>query len=223
MLTQIVAFEHHACLIGEPFGGDAVGRLVDARDAPAVAVAHLIRLAVCTGCGVYGDAGVVVTADDEVADADGLVAGRLCGGAVDSEGVVEARVEGVGHFPGVTYQQRILPGRSVGQVGPQRVGGHRDLIAGVQPMLGAIPAHRPAQPVAVCGAQRQRGVALVGVAHAPHLRKPRRPGQLIAELLEHAAARFHGRQLIGVTHQHRLGARGCGGAPAAAAFNDWHD
>src|SRR5271166_2380561 len=116
MLTQIVAFEHHACLIGEPFGGDAVGRLVDARDAPAVAVAHLIRLAVCTGCGVYGDAGVVVTADDEVADAAGLVAGRLCGGAVDSEGVVEARVEGVGHFPGVTYQQRILPGRSVGQV-----------------------------------------------------------------------------------------------------------
>ena len=46
MLTQIVAFKHHAGLVGEALGGDAVGLLVDARDAPAVAVAHLISLAV---------------------------------------------------------------------------------------------------------------------------------------------------------------------------------
>jgi hypothetical protein len=46
MLAQVVVFEDDAGLIGEAFGGDAVGRLVDAGDAPAVAVAYLIRVAV---------------------------------------------------------------------------------------------------------------------------------------------------------------------------------
>ena len=44
--------------------------------------------------------------------------------------------------------------------------------------------------------------------HPPHLREPLGPGQVAAELGEHAAAGLDRRQLVGVTDQHRLGPGG---------------
>lgn len=48
MPTQVVAFEDDARIVGAPFGGDAVGHLVDAGDAPAIAVAHPVGI-IATG------------------------------------------------------------------------------------------------------------------------------------------------------------------------------
>ena len=74
--------------------------------------------------------------------------------------------------------------------------------------MAAIPADRFTQPVAVSGAQRQRGVAFFGGTHPPHFAEPLRPGHLPAEVLEHAAAGFHRCQLVGVSDEHHLGASG---------------
>src|SRR6185436_1920891 len=60
--------------------------------------------------------------------------------------------------------------------------------------------------------QRQRRAALVGVAHAPYLRKVLRPRQIRAELGEHAAAGFNRVELMLIADQDRLGAGGGGGA-----------
>ena len=63
-------------------------------------------------------------------------------GAVGSIGVVvDAAVERIGDLGGVAHQQGILARRDVGAVGCQRVGGHGDRIAGVQPVVAAIPVH----------------------------------------------------------------------------------
>ena len=67
----------------------------------------------------------------------------------------------------------------------------------MQPAVGAIPADSFAQPVAASAAQRQGRVAFVGVVHPPDLGKPLRPGQVVAELLEHAAARRTGASWYG--------------------------
>ena len=84
---------------------------VDGGDAPAVAVADLIDC-VCpavSGAGLDVDGGVVVAADDEITDAEVLIAGRRARwGRRVGEGVVQAPVERVGDFPGVADQQRRL-------------------------------------------------------------------------------------------------------------------
>ena len=134
------------------------------------------------------------------------------GGPVGVEGVVvDAPVQRVGHLPGIADQQRVPVGGAVGAVGGEGVGGHGHRIPGVQAVVGAIPADSFAQPVASAVAQRQRRVAFFGVAHPPDLGKPLRPRQIVAQLLEHAAARPHRGQLVGITHQHGLGAARRGG------------
>ena len=121
--------------------------------------------------------------------------------------VVEAAVERVGHLGGVADQQRVLAGGGVGLVGGQGVGGHGDRVAAVQAVMGAVPADGAAHRCRAAVAQRQRGGAFGGVAHPPHLRKVLRPGQVGAELGEHAAAGFDRGELVGVADQHGLGAR----------------
>ena len=61
MLTQIVTFEHHPRLVGDAFGGKAVGLRVDRGDAPAVAVADLVDAlaAAVPGAGAQLDGDVV--------------------------------------------------------------------------------------------------------------------------------------------------------------------
>ena len=132
-------------------------------------------------------------------------------GAVGGDGVVvEALVERVGHLGGVTHQQRVLAGGGVGAVARERVGGHGDRIPAAQPVVGAVPADGAAHRRRPTVTQRQRRGAFVGVAHPPHLRKVLCPGQIGAELGEHAAAGFDRGQLVGVADQDCLGT-GCGG------------
>jgi integrase len=51
------------------------------------------------------------------------------------------------------------------------------------------------------------------VAHSPDLGKPLRPGQLVAELLEHSVAGLHRRPLIRLSNQHGLVAVNIDGSP----------
>ena len=78
VLAQVVACEEDAGLIGEPLGNDPVLCDVDAEHAPAVAVADLIdpMTAAVLVAGFDGQGRVVVAADDDVAGADVLIAGR---------------------------------------------------------------------------------------------------------------------------------------------------
>ncbi|CPY27243.1 Uncharacterised protein [Mycobacteroides abscessus] len=101
-----------------------------------------------------GDGGVVVAADDDVADPHRLVAGHLRGGSLGGEGVVEALVEGISDVPGIADEQGVFPGGAVIEVGRQGVGGHADLIAGVQTVVAAVPADRSAEPVTAPVADR---------------------------------------------------------------------
>ena len=66
--------------------------------------------------------------------------GRLGGHGV----VVQAPVERVGHLRGVTHQQRVPAVGGVGAVAGQGVGGHGDRVAGVQPVVAAVPLDGPA-------------------------------------------------------------------------------
>jgi hypothetical protein len=75
-------------------------------------------------------------------------------------------------IPGVTDQQAVLAGGSVGEIGVVRIGGHGNGVAGVQAVVGAIPADGLAEPVAAPGAQRQGGAAFLAVADPPHLGEP---------------------------------------------------
>ena len=171
VVAHVVVVEDGAGVVGEAFGGDASGGGIEAGHPPPVAVTDLadVLTALAARAGSHINGGVVAAADDDVALADFLVAVCAHGGALDGQRVVEAVVERVGHLGGVADQQRVFAGGPVGQVGVVRVGGHRDLVPGVQPAVGAIPADRFTQPVAVPVAQRQGGAAFVGVAHPPHL------------------------------------------------------
>lgn len=60
------------------------------------------------------------------------------------------------------------------------------------------------------------------VADAPHFGKPLRPGQLGAEVLEHAPAGFDRGQLVGVADQHGLGARRGGRGEQGLQFGCAH-
>ena len=122
--------------------------------------------------------------------------------------VVQALVDGVGDFPSVADDRDVFALGAGGDVGGGGVGGHRDRVTGVQAVVVAVPADRFAQPVAARGPQRQGGIAFVGVAHPPHLTQALRPRQVLAEVLEHAAAGFDRRELIGVADQDHLGVRG---------------
>ena len=76
VLAQVVAVEDDAGLIGEPLGGDPAASASTPDHAPAVAVAHLIDpiTSAVVGAGRDGDGGVVAAAQDEIADADLLIA-----------------------------------------------------------------------------------------------------------------------------------------------------
>jgi hypothetical protein len=83
-------------------------------------------------------------------------------------------------------------------------------------VLGTTPLHCAATRGRAAVAQRQRGRPFFGVAHAPHLAKLLRPGQIGTELGEHATASLHGCQLVGVADQHGLDPGGGGGDPQLA-------
>ena len=80
----------------------------------------------------------------------------------------------------------------------------------MQPVMGAVAADSAAHRRWPTIAQGQRRGALLGIAHAPHLREVLCPRQIGAELGEHAAAGFDRGQLVGVADQDRLDP-GCGG------------
>jgi hypothetical protein len=96
--------------------------------------------------------------------------------------VVDALIEHVGHFGGVTDQERVLTGRGIRFVGRQGVGGHRDRIPATEAVMGAIPADGAAHRCRAAVAQGERSGAFVGVAHAPHLGKVLCTRQIGAEL-----------------------------------------
>jgi hypothetical protein len=54
--------------------------------------------------------------------------------------VLKAAVERVSHFGSTAKKEGIFTGRGVGAIG-----GHGNLVAGVQPVMGAVPADRAAQ------------------------------------------------------------------------------
>ena len=96
-------------------------------------------------------------------------------------------------------------------------------IPAVQPVVGAVPADGAAHRCRAAVAQGQRGGAFVGVAHPPHLGQVLCPGQVGAELGEHAAAGLDRRQLMGVADQDGLGAgRGGGGQQLAQVVGADH-
>ena len=96
-------------------------------------------------------------------------------------------------------------------------------VPAVQPVVGAVPADGAAHRRRPAVAQCQRRAAFVGVAHPPHLREVLCPGQVGAELGEHAAAGFDRGQLVGVADQDRLGAgRGGGGQQLAQVVGADH-
>src|SRR5262245_38110964 len=168
VLSQVVAGEDGACVVVEAAGGDAVVVDVDRVDAPAVAVAHRVGRRFVAGGIEDGDSQVVAAADDQVPDRGMLSPRDTDGGGFWADGVVvDAVVKRVGHFRCVTQQQGVLTGRGVGPVGDQRVGGHGDLVAGVQPVMGAVPVDRAAHRGGPAVAQREGGGAFVWVAHAP--------------------------------------------------------
>ena len=103
-----------------------------------------------------------------------------------------------------------LPAAVSAVVGGQRVGGHGDRIPAVQAVVGAVPADGAAHRRRPTITQGQRRGAFVGVAHAPDLGKVLCPGQIGAELGEHAAAGFDRGELMCVADQDGLGS-GCGG------------
>ena len=138
------------------------------------------------------------------------------GASASTAVVVDALVERVGHLGGVADQQRVLAGGGVGLVGRQGVGGHGDRIPAMQPVVGAVPADGAAHRRRPTVAQRQRRGAFVGVAHAPHLGKVLCPGQIGAQLGEHAAAGLDRRQLMGIADQDRLGPGAGGGGEELA-------
>src|ERR1700739_120013 len=84
VLAHIVAVEHHPRPIGGAFGGETIGRPVDGGDAPAVAVADLVRRRAgpMPAAGADLDGGVIVATHDQIADTDELVAGAAHGGPV---------------------------------------------------------------------------------------------------------------------------------------------
>ena len=153
-----------------------------------------------------------MTAEHEITDSDLLIAGHLNTRSIGvGEPVVEALVDGVGDLPGVAQDRDVLAFRTSCDVGVGGLGGHGDRIPGVQAVVVAIPADRFAQPVAAGGPQRQRGVAFGRVAHPPHVREALRPRQVLAEVLEHAAAGLDRGQLVGVADQDHLGSCGRAG------------
>ena len=76
--------------------------------------------------------GVVVAADDDVAGAHLLVSRDLYGGGGGiGVGLVQAAVDGVGDFPLVAEDGRVVAVSACGDVGPSSVVSHRDRITGV--------------------------------------------------------------------------------------------
>jgi hypothetical protein len=101
---------------------------------------------------VQRDRRVVVAGQDEVTDGDAMPAGPGDGGRAVVDGVaVEALVERVSHFGGITEQECIFAGGGVGFVAGERVGGHGDCIPAAQPVVGAVlansVAHRRRPPL----------------------------------------------------------------------------
>jgi hypothetical protein len=109
--------------------------------------------------------------------------------------------------------------------------GHGDRVAGMQPVVGAVPLDGPADGGGTAVPQREGCGAFGGVAHPPHFRQLLGPGQVGAQLGEHAAAGLDRGELVGVADQHRLGpGLRCGGeelaqivgADHARLVNDHH-
>ena len=126
--------------------------------------------------------------------------------------MVESLVEGVGHFGGVAHQQRVPARIGVNLVGVQGVGGHGDGVSAVKPVVGAVPVDGLSDLLGFAVAQREAGGAFFRVGHAPDLGEVLCPGQIGAQLGEHAAAGLDRGELVGIPDQHRLGAgRGGGG------------
>ena len=87
-----------------------------------------------------------------------------------------------------------LPTATVGEIGVEGVGCHRDRITGVEPSVVAIPLDRGADRLPARGPQRQRRVALFAIGHPPDLAEALAPRQVGTELFEHAAAGVHRRE-----------------------------
>ena len=104
VFVEVVAFKEDAGLIRQPLGGDLPGGWVGHRHAPPVAVADLIDAltALISATGRDGDGGVVVAADNDVAELDILVTGhphiRHAALGIDA---VQSEVDGVGDLPAV--------------------------------------------------------------------------------------------------------------------------
>jgi hypothetical protein len=126
--------------------------------------------------------------------------------------VVDALVEGVCHLGGVTQQQRILADRNISAVTSQGVGGHGDRIPGMESIVADVPVDGLADRFGCAVAQREGCGAFLGVAHPPHFGEVLGPGQIGAQLGEHATARLHRGQLVGIPDQDGLHPGGGGGS-----------
>ena len=211
MFAQVVALEDDAGAVGEPFGGDLAGLGVDPGDPPAVAVADLVDpiAAPVVAPGLDGQGGVVVAADDDVAGADILIAGDPHGGGVAASVIaaVQALVDGVGDFPRVADDRRIVTvarGRWCRRWWRRRPSrsGHR---------CAAGRGCDTSRPLCAAGCRAPtRSASEASRSSGSRIRhtSPRRcaPRQFIAQVLEHAAARFDRRQLVGVADQDHFGA-----------------
>jgi hypothetical protein len=95
-----------------------------------------------------------------------------CSRAARATGPLSVRVSCRRRFsasalPGIADQQRVLPRLPVAEVSIERVRRHRDGVAGVQAVVGAVPADRLAEVIATCeDAARERPGVLRGRASA---------------------------------------------------------
>jgi hypothetical protein len=212
VLAEIVAAKHGAGTVLKAPRGDPVVVGVNSQHAPALPVAHRIIDPLVHVAGVVDlDGRIVAPRHDDIAFADPLPPRS---GDCRSVGVhrflVGAAVERITHFSGVTHQQHILARHNVRAIPLQGVGGHRDRIPGVQPILAAVPLHRAPDRGRPAITQRQRRRTLGRVSYPPHLREPLRPRQIRTQLSKHPAAGLDRRQLVGIPDQHRLGLGGGG-------------
>lgn len=205
VLTQIGASEDGAGAVVDPARRDAVVFGVDGVDAPAVAVAHRVSRRLASGGVEDRNGGVVAAADNQVPDRDALLPRDTDGGRLRVEGVmVDAVVERVGHFGCVAEQQSVLTGLDIDPVGDQGVGGHSDFVAGAQTVAGAVPVDRAAPARGPAVPQGEGRGALRGVVASATLPKASVSRAGRRRVGEHAAARLHRRQLMGVAHRNGL-------------------
>ncbi len=113
---------------------------------------------------------------------------------------MDTDVEGVAYLPAIGRDEGFFSLGNGSVVGVKSVLRHGEFVADVQPVVASVPLDGAAASGPATVTQSQRCGAFGGVVHAPDFGEFLSPGQVVAELLEHAAAVLHRGQLIWVAN-----------------------